>query len=194
MRKPKEKKQTLTIEERAELYQKELEAQEPGNDIPPAVEVEHNGNGHKKDIENTVPVVQVQHDITEDVNKKKVNDAKELSKALEMQQKIDREKDIPGIGSLVGADDEKLPELTNISDDTAFTYSVMDMQDAIFNSANDIDAPPVSLRQILKNKHMRYSKSIKGDGIVQLLKAMEFKTVAQSQSNGLDLFGKRNTG
>jgi hypothetical protein len=41
---------------------------------------------------------------------------------------------------------------------------------------------------------MRYSKSINGDGIVQVLKAMEYKTTAQAQSNGLDLFGKRNTG
>lgn len=190
MRKTKEKKPELTIEERAEQYQKELEAEELNNAVPvEAVIVEdHNGNGYKKDTESK-PVIQ--HDITDNTAKNKVNDNKELAKALETQQRIDREKEIPGIGSLVGADNEKLKELTVITEDTAFTYSVMDMQDAIFENALDTDAPPVSLRQILKNGHMRYSKSIKGDGIVQLLKAMEYKVQATSNQNNLNLFGDR---
>jgi hypothetical protein len=195
MRKVKEKKVEETIEERAERYQKEMEAEELNNTIPVEAivveEIPHNGHKKEAPVEHIKPAAPVS-DITDDTTKKKINDGKELAKALEKQQMIDREKEIPGIGSIVAADDEKLKELTNITSDTAFTYSVMDMQDAIFNSANDIDAPPISLRQILKNGHMRYSKSINGDGIVQILKAMEYKTTAQAQSNGLNLFGDRN--
>lgn len=206
MRKKKEVKEPESIEERAKRYQDEIDAEQAilNGDEPPvqdAVIVEphnnngNNGNGHKKidPIKDTIPI-QINTPTPEQLaaEQRKI-DSENAMKALERQQKLDREKDIPGIGTIVGPDDEKLKELTNLTGDQAFINSVIDMQDAIFANARNHDRKlHISLRQNLKNSNMRYSKSINGEGLVQVLKAMEYKTQQAQANNGLDLFKSRN--
>ena len=208
MMKKKEVKEPESIEERAKRYQDEIDAEQAilnGDEphVQDAVIVEphnnngngNNGNGHKKvdPIKDTVPV-QINTTTAEQLaaEQRKI-DSENAMKALERQQKLDREKDIPGIGTIVGPDDEKLKELTNLTGDQAFINSVIDMQDAIFANARNHDRKlHISLRQNLKNSNMRYSKSINGEGLVQVLKAMEYKTQQAQANNGLDLFKSRN--
>lgn len=160
----------------------------------------NNGNGHKSidPVADTVPLPVDNAPVpatASAVDEQKRKDNEALQMAVKEQLKYDKEKDIAGINVIIGPDDEKLKELTNITDDQSFIYSVMDMQCAIFENANNArndDNKQILLMQVLKNNNMRYRKSINGEGIVQALKAMEYKTTAQAQGNGLNLFSPRN--
>lgn len=213
----KEKKPKETFEERLKRYETEMTAMQDRlnddtDDKPIEAEfttVEEpvkaakkqknnngNGNGHKNidPVADTIPVAAAVPPANTAVDEQKRKDNEALQVAIKEQLKVDKEKDIAGINVIIGPDDDKLKELSNITDDQSFIYSVMDMQSAIFENARNDSDNQVLLMQVLKNNNMRYRKSINGEGIVQALKAMEYKTSAQAQGNGLNLFGPRNNG
>jgi len=74
------------------------------------------------------------------------------------------EKNIPGYGVVVKADDEVLDEMTRMNEREVAAYSIGDMQQEMANLERE-----ESLWRILTRKAKKYKKSLNGDGIQEVV-------------------------